>query len=137
MAGSSFSFPGVELKLNSFSSLVVSKVREAERLAEPSPLCLKLSFGCNVLCFIRTCCFNPFSEVLECATPSYGAAAGSWLVKVWLYRGGFAAAGVPILGTVFGELFQKSFLVKKRWTGQFSSCFYQNLDAGQDRGTNI
>ena len=70
---------------------------------------------------------------VECPDTSYGAAAGSWLVKVWLYRGGFAAAGVPILGTVFGELFQKSFLVKKRWTGQFSSCFYQNLDAGWQR----
>ena len=86
VAGTSFSFLGVELKLGSFSSLVVSKVREAERLAEPSPLCLKLSFGCNVLCFIRTCCFNPFSEVdvyshcshLNESTAVFSAALGVW-----------------------------------------------------------
>ena len=63
MAGSSFSFPGVELKLNSFSSLVVSKVREAERLAEPSPLCLKLSFGCGVLWAFPMWIFKPFSDL--------------------------------------------------------------------------
>ena len=63
MAGTFFSFPGVELKLNSFSSLVVSKVREAERLAEPSPLCLKLSFGSGVLWAFPMWIFKPFSDL--------------------------------------------------------------------------
>ena len=70
MAGSSFSFPGVELKLNSFSSLVVSKVREAERLAEPSTMCLKLSFGCGVLWAFPMWIFKPFSDL---KVPSHGS----------------------------------------------------------------